>query len=75
MPIGGAILFGLTTPISMAAGLGARTFYNPDSTTASIISGVLDSFSAGILLYTGLVEVILSSALTVAHTEVSALRP
>ena len=33
-----------------------RTTYNPDSTTASIVSGILDAFSAGILIYTGLVE-------------------
>ena len=53
----GAVLFGITTPIGIAAGLGVRTTYNPDSTTASIVSGVLDSFSAGILIYTALVEV------------------
>lgn len=57
MPVGGAILYGLTTPVGIAAGLGVRTTYNPDSTTASIVSGVLDSLSAGILIYTGLVEV------------------
>ena len=34
-----------------------RTTYNPDSETASIMSGILDAFSAGILIYTGLVEV------------------
>lgn len=52
-----AILYGLTTPIGIAAGLGVRTTYNPNSNTANIVSGVLDSFSSGILLYTGLVEV------------------
>lgn len=43
--------------IGIAAGLGVRSSYNPGSTTASIVSGVLDAFSAGILIYTGLVEV------------------
>ncbi|KAI0630673.1 ZIP zinc/iron transport family [Trametes polyzona] len=52
----GAILFGITTPIGIAVGLGVRTTYNPESTTASIVSGILDAFSSGILLYTGLVE-------------------
>ncbi|KAF9480530.1 ZIP-like iron-zinc transporter [Pholiota conissans] len=56
IPIGGAILYGLTTPVGIAVGLGVRTTYNPDSTTASIVSGVFDSLSAGILIYTGLVE-------------------
>lgn len=54
----GALLYGITTPIGIAAGLGVRTTYNPDSTTASIVSGVMDSLSAGILVYTGLVELL-----------------
>jgi hypothetical protein len=57
IPIAGALLYGVTTPIGIAAGLGVRTTYNPGSTTASIVSGVMDSLSAGILIYTGLVEV------------------
>ncbi|KAF8637660.1 hypothetical protein AX17_002728 [Amanita inopinata Kibby_2008] len=58
IPIAGAILYGVTTPIGIAVGLGARTTYNPGSATASIVSGVLDSLSSGILLYTGLVELL-----------------
>ncbi|PPQ91495.1 hypothetical protein CVT25_013752 [Psilocybe cyanescens] len=56
VPVTGAILYGLTTPIGLAIGLGVRQSYNPGSTTASIVSGVLDSLSAGVLMYTGLVE-------------------
>ncbi|KAF4593376.1 high-affinity Zn(2+) transporter zrt1 [Pleurotus pulmonarius] len=58
VPLFGAVLYGLTTPIGIAAGLGVRTTYNPGSTTASIVSGVMDALSAGILLYTGLVELL-----------------
>ncbi|PCH44132.1 Zinc/iron permease, partial [Wolfiporia cocos MD-104 SS10] len=47
---------GCTTPIGIAAGLGVRTAYNPNGATASIVSGVLDAFSSGILIYTGPVE-------------------
>lgn len=54
----GAVLYGITTPVGIAAGLGVRTTYNPGSATASIVSGVLDALSAGILLYTGLVELL-----------------
>ncbi|KAJ3932890.1 MAG: ZIP zinc/iron transport family [Lentinula lateritia] len=54
----GALLYGITTPVGIAAGLGVRTTYNPDSTTASIVSGVMDSLSAGILIYTGMVELL-----------------
>ncbi|KAK3704898.1 hypothetical protein LTR37_013589 [Vermiconidia calcicola] len=50
--------YGLTTPIAIAAALGVRTTYNAGSFTASVVSGVLDSLSAGILLYTGFVELI-----------------
>ncbi|KAG1863160.1 ZIP-like iron-zinc transporter [Suillus subluteus] len=54
----GALLYGITTPLGIAIGLGVQSTYNPNSTTASIVSGVLDSLSAGILLYTGLVELL-----------------
>ncbi|EHK42323.1 hypothetical protein TRIATDRAFT_147496 [Trichoderma atroviride IMI 206040] len=50
--------YGLTTPIAIAIGLGVRTTYNSGSFTANVVSGVLDSISAGILIYTGFVEMI-----------------
>jgi zinc transporter 1/2/3 len=50
--------YGLTTPIAIAIGLGVRTTYNAGSFEASVVSGVLDSVSAGILIYTGLVELL-----------------
>ncbi|KAI1332164.1 Zinc/iron permease [Xylariaceae sp. FL0255] len=50
--------YGLTTPIAIAIGLGLRTTYNSGSFTANVVSGVLDSISAGILIYTGLVELL-----------------
>ena len=50
--------YGLTTPIAIAIGLGLRTTYDSGSFTANVISGVLDSVSAGILIYTGLVELL-----------------
>lgn len=50
--------YGLTTPIAIAIGLGVRTTYSAGSFTASVVSGVLDAMSAGILLYTALVELL-----------------
>ena len=50
--------YGLTTPIAIAIGLGLRTTYNAGSFTANVVSGVFDSTSAGILLWTGLVELL-----------------
>ena len=40
----------------MAVGLGVRGTYVPGSQTALVVNGVFDSISAGILIYTGLVE-------------------
>ena len=57
VPVLGSLCFGIVTPLGIAIGLGVRATYNPGSATASIVSGVLDAFSAGILIYTGLVEV------------------
>jgi zinc transporter 1/2/3 len=50
------IAFTLITPVAIAIGLGVRTSYLPGSRTALITNGVFDSISAGILIYTGLVE-------------------
>ncbi|KAK0467205.1 Zinc/iron permease [Desarmillaria tabescens] len=45
-------LYGLTTPIGIAAGLGVRTTYNPGSTYC------IHRQRSGILIYTGLVELL-----------------
>lgn len=52
------LAYGLCTPIAIAIGLGVRTTYVAESYTASIVSGVLDALSAGILIYTGFVELL-----------------
>ncbi|KAK6534610.1 high-affinity Zn(2+) transporter zrt1 [Arthrobotrys megalospora] len=52
------LAYGLSTPIAIAIGLGLRGSYNPGSFTANVVSGILDSLSAGILIYTGLVELL-----------------
>ncbi|KAI9805610.1 MAG: hypothetical protein M1826_004758 [Phylliscum demangeonii] len=49
-----AVAYGLTTPIAIGIGLGVRA--RLDGSTGLIVNGVFDSISAGILLYTGLVE-------------------
>jgi solute carrier family 39 (zinc transporter), member 1/2/3 len=48
--------YGFTTPIAIAIGLGVRTTFTPGSQRTQIVNGVFDSISAGILIYTGLVE-------------------
>ncbi|TKY90119.1 hypothetical protein EX895_000117 [Sporisorium graminicola] len=58
IPTVGAVIYGLVTPIGLAIGLGLRHSYNGDSTTAAYVTGIFDSVSAGILLYTGTVELL-----------------
>ncbi|KAF8512845.1 ZIP-like iron-zinc transporter [Hysterangium stoloniferum] len=58
VPITGAVVYGCSTPLGIAIGLGMRTSYDPDGPVALIVSGILDSISSGILLYTGLVELL-----------------
>ncbi|KAF2671452.1 putative plasma membrane low affinity zinc ion transporter [Microthyrium microscopicum] len=56
LPYWMALGYGLSTPVAIAIGLGVRTAYPPASATTLIVNGIFDSFSAGILIYTGLVE-------------------
>lgn len=51
-----AVCYGLSTPIAIAVGLCIRTTFDPESQTSLIMNGVFDAISSGILLYTGLVE-------------------
>ncbi|KIW17809.1 hypothetical protein PV08_05004 [Exophiala spinifera] len=51
-----AVGYGLSTPLALGIGLGVRKTYPPESATTLIVNGVFDSISAGILIYTGLVE-------------------
>jgi len=53
-----ASFFAITTPAGIAAGVGLSTFYNPNSPRALVIEGILDSVSAGILIYMSLVDLI-----------------
>jgi zinc transporter 1/2/3 len=50
------LAYGLSTPIAIAIGLGVRQSFAPESRTTLLTNGVFDSISAGILIYTGLVE-------------------
>lgn len=56
MPWALGIAYGVTTPIAIAVGLAVRTTFEPGSPKTMIINGVFDAISAGILIYTGLVE-------------------
>ncbi|KAK9489241.1 Zinc/iron permease, partial [Lipomyces doorenjongii] len=53
-----SLAYGLVTPLSISIGLGVRTTYKGNSYTSNIIQGVMNVISAGILIYTGLVELL-----------------
>lgn len=53
-----ALFFSLTTPVGIAIGIGISSVYNPHSSTALITQGVLNSASAGILIYMALVDLL-----------------
>ncbi|KAL0930020.1 Zinc-regulated transporter 1 [Colletotrichum truncatum] len=64
--------YGLTTPVSIAIGLGLRHTYTPKSKTALIVQGVLNAVSAGLLIYSALVELLARdffSTLIVLHVD------
>ncbi len=51
-----ALGYGVSTPIAIAIGLGVRQTFAPQSRRTLVVNGIFDSISAGILVYTGLVE-------------------
>ncbi|KKA26521.1 hypothetical protein TD95_004838 [Thielaviopsis punctulata] len=50
-----SLMYAVSTPIGIAAGLAARP---NNGNTQTLINGIFDSISAGILMYTGLVELL-----------------
>ncbi|KAL7608241.1 zinc transporter 4, chloroplastic [Lactuca sativa] len=59
-----AFFFAITTPLSVGIGIGISSFYNPNSPKALVIEGILDSISAGILVYMALVDLIAAEFLS-----------
>lgn len=53
-----ALFFALTTPVGIAVGIGISKFYKGNSPNALIVEGVLNSASAGILVYMALVDLL-----------------
>ncbi|KAJ2617081.1 hypothetical protein EV177_000730 [Coemansia sp. RSA 1804] len=53
-----AAVFMLITPLGMVIGIGVRYSYQPNSPSSLMAMGVLDSLAAGILLYSGLVNLL-----------------
>ncbi|KAK5825038.1 zinc transporter 4, chloroplastic-like [Gossypium arboreum] len=59
-----ACFFAITTPAGIGIGIAIASFYNHYSPAALVIEGVLDSLSAGILVYMALVDLIAADFLS-----------
>lgn len=59
-----AAFFAITTPAGIGIGIAVSSFYNPNSPRALIVEGMLDSVSAGILVYMALVDLIAADFLS-----------
>ncbi|KAI1810376.1 ZIP zinc/iron transport family [Poronia punctata] len=59
--------YAISTPIAIAIGLGVRETLQPGSRSALLVNGIFDAISAGILIYTGLVELLAHEFMFNAH--------
>ncbi|XP_004291042.1 PREDICTED: zinc transporter 4, chloroplastic [Fragaria vesca subsp. vesca] len=59
-----ACFFAITTPLGIGVGIGVSSIYNPNSPGALVTEGILDSMSAGILVYMALVDLIAADFLS-----------
>lgn len=59
-----ACFFAVTTPAGIGIGAAVASFYNPHSPGALVAEGILDSLSAGILVYMALVDLIAADFLS-----------
>ncbi|XP_074577069.1 zinc transporter 7-like [Curcuma longa] len=59
-----ACFFAVTTPAGIAAGAGVASSFNSNSPRALVVEGLLDSVSAGILIYMALVDLIAADLLS-----------
>ncbi|XP_020089500.1 zinc transporter 10-like isoform X1 [Ananas comosus] len=58
-----AFSFTVTTPAAIGIGLVVASTYNPDGLTARIVEGILNSITAGILIYFALINLIVADFL------------
>lgn len=63
--------YGLVTPFGIALGVGVRNTFQANDPSTILTIGILDSLSAGILLYGALVNLIAKDFLTGEMLEVS----
>jgi zinc transporter 1/2/3 len=66
--VGMVVFYALTTPVGIAIGIGIHSgIYNPKSVSTLLVTGILDSFAAGVLIYVSLVNLITAEMGANAH--------
>lgn len=58
------LLYGITTPVGQAIGLGVQGLYDPESEFGLLMVGIMNAISSGLLLYAGLVQLLAEDFLT-----------
>lgn len=66
--------YGLVTPLGIAIGVGVRNTFQPNDPNTILVIGILDSLSAGVLLYGALVNLLAKDFLTGEMLDASNLR-
>ncbi|KAK5163110.1 low-affinity Zn(2+) transporter zrt2 [Saxophila tyrrhenica] len=69
-----AVGYAVSTPIALAIGLGVRETLDTGSQSGLITNGVFDSIAAGILIYTGLIELMAHDFLFSEHMQCAPVR-
>jgi zinc transporter 1/2/3 len=60
-------IYGVTTPLGIAIGIFLHQSYSAESPESLLIQGIFDSLSAGVLIYTALVELMSPHMILNAH--------
>ncbi|CZT19227.1 related to ZIP family zinc transporter [Ramularia collo-cygni] len=53
-----SLMYGITTPVGQALGLGLQGFYDPMSMGGLLMVGIVNAVSCGLLMYAGLVQLL-----------------
>ncbi|KAM3420217.1 hypothetical protein BST61_g3507 [Cercospora zeina] len=69
------VMYGITTPIGQAIGLGVQGLYDPASQLGLLMVGIMNAISSGLLIYAGLVQLLAEDFLSeTSYTELKGQR-
>ena len=69
------LMYGITTPIGQAIGLGVQGLYDPASQLGLLMVGIMNAISSGLLIYAGLVQLLAEDFLSeTSYAELRGIR-